>query len=55
MKRRSSKQYSMHCLDEESDLRTYEKHGILKFIMDLKDQGVVKYVGLSTHAPELAT
>ena len=54
MKRRSSKQYSMHCLNEESDLRTYEKHGILKFIMDLKDQGVVKYVGLSTHAPELA-
>ena len=54
MKRKSSKQYSMHCLDEESDLRTYEKHGILKFIMDLKDQGVVKYVGLSTHAPELA-
>ncbi len=44
----------MHCLDEEADLRTYEKHGILKFIMDLKDQGVVKYVGLSTHAPELA-
>ena len=37
----------MHCLDEESDLRTYEKHGILKFIMDLKDQGV----GISVMKP----
>lgn len=44
----------IHCLDEKSDLDAYEKHGILKYIMDLKSQGVVKYIGLSTHAPELA-
>ena len=44
----------IHCLDEKSDLDAYEKHGILNFIMDLKSQGVVKYIGLSTHAPELA-
>lgn len=44
----------MHCLDESSDLFAYEKHGILNYIMDLKSQGVVKYIGLSTHAPELA-
>lgn len=44
----------IHCLDEASDLQTYEKNGILKYIMDMKAQGVVKYIGLSTHAPQLA-
>lgn len=44
----------IHCLDEAPDLVTYEKNGALKFIMDLKSQGIVKYIGLSTHAPELA-
>ncbi len=44
----------IHCLDEASDLSTYEKHGILKYVLGLKDQGVVKHIGLSTHAPEMA-
>ena len=44
----------IHCLDEETDLITYERNGVLRFIMDLKAQGVVKHIGLSTHAPELA-
>lgn len=44
----------IHCLDEEGDLSAYEKHGALQYILDLKSQGVVKYIGLSTHAPELA-
>lgn len=44
----------IHCLDEEADLIAYEKNGILGFLMDMKAQGVVKHIGLSTHAPELA-
>lgn len=44
----------IHCIDEEADLQTYEKNGILQYIMDLRDQGVVRHIGLSTHAPELA-
>lgn len=44
----------IHCLDEESDWSSYEKNGILSYIMKLKDQGVIKYIGLSTHAPEMA-
>lgn len=44
----------IHCIDEEADLITYEKNGVLDYIMDLKDQGVVRHIGLSTHAPELA-
>ena len=44
----------MHCLDEESDLIAYEKNGILDYLMDMKAQGVVKHIGLSTHAPKMA-
>lgn len=29
----------IHCLDEAPDLSTYEKHGILKYVLGLKDQG----------------
>ncbi len=44
----------MHCLDEVSDLENYKKRGILQFLLDMKEQGVVKHLGLSTHAPVLA-
>lgn len=44
----------IHCLDEMKDLTDYEKKGVLNFIMDLKAQGVVRHIGLSTHTPELA-
>ena len=44
----------MHCLDEVSDLENYEKNGILKFLLDMKAQGIVRHLGLSTHAPVLA-
>lgn len=43
----------IHCLDELSDLEKYEKNGVLKYIFSLKEQGVVKHIGLSSHAPEL--
>lgn len=43
----------IHCLDEASDWEAYEKNGVLKFLLDLKDQGVVKHTGLSSHTPEL--
>lgn len=44
----------IHCLDEEADLAAYEKNGVLDYLMEMKAQGVVKYIGLSTHAPALA-
>ena len=44
----------IHCLDELSDLQTYQKNKVLDFLLDLKAQGVVKHIGLSTHAPVLA-
>lgn len=35
-------------------LRTYEKNGILRYLQDLQRQGVVRHLGLSSHAPRLA-
>lgn len=44
----------IHCLDEEKDWQTYQKHGVLQYLLDLKDQGVVHHLGFSTHTPAVA-
>ena len=44
----------IHCLDEESDLDAYLGGGVLDYILELKRQGVVRRLGLSTHTPALA-
>nr|WP_275891380.1 aldo/keto reductase [Ruminococcus sp. OA3] len=41
----------IHCLDEESDWNAYQKEGVLAYIQRLKEQGVVKHIGLSSHTP----
>ena len=41
----------IHCIDENNDLVAYEKNGVLDFIIDMKKQGVVKHIGLSSHTP----
>lgn len=43
----------IHCIDEASDLSKVLKSGILEYISDLKAQGVVRHIGLSSHTPEL--
>lgn len=43
----------IHCLDEESDWKAYQKNGILDYILELKEKGVVKHIGVSSHTPEL--
>ncbi len=44
----------IHCIDETADLHKVEKAGIIGYIQDLKRQGVVRHIGLSSHTPELA-
>ncbi len=44
----------LHCVDELSDFAEIEKNGILDFVLSLKEQGVVKHVGFSSHTPEVA-
>lgn len=45
----------IHCLDEEKDWRAYRDGGILDFLLDMKKQGVVRHIGLSSHTPALAS
>ena len=44
----------VHCLDTEADWQTYQENGIFEYLSDLKKQGVVRHIGLSTHTPKIA-
>lgn len=44
----------IHCLDEAADLENYQRNGVLQYVLDMKQQGIIRHIGLSTHAPELA-
>lgn len=44
----------IHCIDEAADLRRVEKAGVIRSIEALKEQGVVRHIGLSSHTPALA-
>ena len=43
----------IHCLDELSDWEEYQKNGVLDFLLEMKGQGAVKHIGLSSHTPAL--
>lgn len=43
----------IHCIDETADLQMVEQAGIIRYIQELKSQGVVRHIGLSSHTPEL--
>lgn len=44
----------IHCIDEAADLHKVQKSGMIAYILELKKQGVVRHVGLSSHTPALA-
>lgn len=44
----------IHCIDEPSDLKKYVDGGTLARIQELKKQGVIHHIGLSTHTPAIA-
>ncbi len=43
----------IHCLDEQSDLDAYQKNGVLDYVLEMKKQGVIRHIGLSSHTPAL--
>lgn len=43
----------IHCIDEENDLRAYEENGVLDYVKSLKEQGIIRHLGLSSHTPAL--
>ncbi|MCC8098977.1 MAG: aldo/keto reductase [Clostridiales bacterium] len=44
----------IHCMDEEKDLNTYIRNGVLDYILELKKKGVVRHIGMSSHTPAIA-
>ena len=43
----------IHCQDEDSDWETYKKNGIYDYILELRKQGIVRHIGLSSHTPSV--
>ncbi len=43
----------IHCLDEEADLDTYIQNGVLDYVLELKKQGIIRHIGLSSHTPKV--
>lgn len=43
----------IHCQDEHSDWITYQENGILEYLENMKKNGVVKHIGLSSHTPSV--
>ena len=43
----------IHCQDEEKDWADYLKNGVYQYLMSLKEQGVVRHIGLSSHTPDV--
>ncbi len=41
----------IHCIDEYSDWQKYQQNGAFAYLMQMKEQGVVKHIGLSSHTP----
>ena len=41
----------IHCQDELEDWENYQKNGIYEYILELKRQGIVRHIGLSSHTP----
>ena len=41
----------IHCQDEFSDWETYQKNGVYDFLRRMKERGVVRHIGLSSHTP----
>lgn len=42
----------IHCMDELADWQEYVRGGVLDFLMQLKEQRVVRHIGLSSHTPQ---
>ncbi|MBQ9199401.1 MAG: aldo/keto reductase [Lachnospiraceae bacterium] len=43
----------IHCQDESSDWEKYQNNGVLDYLLGMKEQGVVKHIGASSHTPSV--
>ncbi len=44
----------LHCVDEDEDFENLRKSGVLDLLKELKEKGVVRHIGFSSHTPSVA-
>lgn len=44
----------VHCIDEDADFETIMRSGLFDYMRELKQQGVIRHIGFSTHTPAMA-
>ena len=44
----------IHCMDENSDFEEYKANGVIDYIQQLKADGIVHHLALSSHTPAVA-
>jgi predicted aldo/keto reductase-like oxidoreductase len=44
----------LHCIDEEADWEAVQACGTLDYLLQLRQEGVVRHIGLSSHTPSVA-
>lgn len=44
----------LHCIDEESDFQDIINNGIFDYVKQLKEKGIVRHIGFSSHTPSVA-
>ncbi len=43
----------IHCIDEQTDWNQIMSNGVLDYIQQLKKEGVIHHIGLSSHTPDI--
>ncbi|MGN0814637.1 MAG: aldo/keto reductase [Candidatus Coproplasma sp.] len=44
----------LHCVDEENDFEEIKRNGIFDYVKGLKEDGIVRHIGFSSHTPSVA-
>ena len=44
----------LHCVDEEDDLNKLIEIGLVDYLKELKEKGVIRHIGFSSHTPSVA-
>lgn len=44
----------LHCVDEDEDFEKLMEIGVFDYLKDLKQQGIVRHIGFSSHTPRVA-
>ncbi len=44
----------LHCVDEDDDFDTLIQNGVFDYIKELKEKGIIRHIGFSSHTPSVS-